>query len=107
RRLWPSITTVTAKFCISVSAGVDAASSCHKRLQRRRGLLASSNIPQRSRPFADRLAIGVIVTRAANDRTKWVCVLGEGKIGKFKGMSQKLLGPSPYFVMLDDCKHGF
>ena len=66
-----------------------------------------SDISERPCPFADRLAIDFIVTRAANDRSKWICVLVEGKIGKFKGMPQKLLGPSPHFVMLDDCEHGF
>ena len=66
-----------------------------------------SDISQRSRPFADRLAIGVIVTRAANDGSKWVSVLVEGKIGKFKRMPQKSVGLSPHFVMLDDCEHRF
>ena len=93
--------------CVTSSAGVDPAGFLHKRLQPRRGLLALSDIPQRSRPLADRLAIDFIVTRAANDGSKWICVLVEGKIGKFKGMPQKLLGPSPHFVMLDDCEHGF
>ena len=62
-----------------------------------------SDISERSCPFADRLAIGVIVTRAANDGSKWICVLVEWKIGKFERMPQKLLGPSPHSVMLDDC----
>jgi len=64
-----------------------------------------SDIPQRSGPLADRLAIDFIVTRVANDGSKWVCVPVESKIGKFKGMPQKLLSPSPHFVMLDDCGH--
>jgi hypothetical protein len=93
--------------CVTSSAGVDPAGFRHKRLQRRRGLLASSNIPQRSRPLADGLVVGGAAARAANDGSKWICVLVSRLISKFKGMPQKLLGPSPYFVMLDDCKHGF
>jgi len=64
-----------------------------------------SDISERSRPFADRLAINFIVTRAANDGSKWICVLVEGKIGNFKGMPQKLVGPSPHPVVHDYLEH--
>jgi hypothetical protein len=66
-----------------------------------------SDIPQCPRPFTDRLAIEFIVTRAANDGSEWICVLVEGKSSELERMTQKPLGPSPYFVMLDDCEHGF
>ena len=51
-----------------------------------------SDIPQRSRPFADRLAIDSIVTRAANYGSKRVCVSVEWKTGKFERMPQKSVG---------------
>jgi hypothetical protein len=66
-----------------------------------------SDISERSRPFADRLVVDNIVTRAANDRSEWIGFFFEQQISKGKGMPQKLLGPSPHFVMLDDCEHGF
>jgi hypothetical protein len=59
---------------ISVSTRIDTAGFRHKRLQWRPGLLAFSDIPQRSRPFADGLVVGVIVTGAANDRSEWISV---------------------------------
>jgi hypothetical protein len=34
-----------------------------------------TDIPQRPRPFANGLAIGTMVARAANHGSKWVCVL--------------------------------
>ena len=64
-----------------------------------------SDISQCPSPFADRLAIDFIVTRAANDGSKWVCMLVEQKTCEFERIPQKLVGPSPYFVMFDDCKH--
>ena len=66
-----------------------------------------SDVSERPRPFTDRLAIDAIVTGAANDGSKRIGVPVEGKIGKFKGMAQKPFGPSPHFVMLDDCEHRF
>ena len=76
RRLWPSITSVTAllKFCIASSTRVDPAGFLHKRLQPRLGFLAVSDIPQCPRPFADCLDIDFIATRAANDGSIWICV---------------------------------
>jgi hypothetical protein len=96
---------VAHKSRISSSTRIDPAGFLHKSLQTRPGFFAMSNIPQRSRPFADRLIGGGAATRAANDRSKWICILVERQISKSKGMPQKLLGPSPYFVMLDDFKH--
>jgi hypothetical protein len=66
-----------------------------------------SNIPQRSRPFADRLAIGTMVTRAANDGGEWICGLVEWETAKFERMPQKFLRLSPYFEMFDNSEHGF
>jgi hypothetical protein len=48
-----------------------------------------------------------IVTRAANDGSKWIGGLVQWKMGKFKGMPQKFVSPSPRSVMLDDCEHSF
>jgi hypothetical protein len=97
--------TAPLKVCIGSSAGIDPAYVLHKGLQPRSGRFAVSGIPQCARPFADCLDIDFIVARAANNHCEWIGVLVEWKIGKFKGMPQKLLGPSPYFVMLDDFKH--
>ena len=48
-----------------------------------------------------------IGTRAANDGSKWIRILVEGQLSKFKCVPQKLLGFSPYFEMFDDSEHGF
>jgi hypothetical protein len=46
-----------------------------------------------------------MVTGAANDGSEWIYGLVERKTGELKRMTPKSLGPSPYFVMLDDCEH--
>ena len=84
---------------------VDPADFLHKCLQPRLGFLATSNIAQRSCPFADRLAIDFIVRRGPNDRSEWVCGLVERKTSDLERMPQKPLGPSSHSVMLDDCEH--
>jgi hypothetical protein len=66
-----------------------------------------SHIPQRARPFADRLTIGTIGARAANDDSKRVCVPVEWEIGKFERLSQKFLRFSPHFEMFGNSEHGF
>ena len=76
---------------ISISTCVYSADLFHEGPDRDVRPLGLGDVAQRPRPFADCLAIDFIVTRAANDGTEWVCVLVEGKIGKFKGMPQKLL----------------
>jgi hypothetical protein len=68
----------------TVSAGVDTASIPHKRFQPRLGLLAARNVPQRPRPFADRLIIRLPLTRAAHDSTERVSVFVEWKMSKFE-----------------------
>src|ERR1700735_4532552 len=90
---------------VEIGTRVDPADPLHKCLDPHFTRLAVSDISQRPRPFADCLAIDFIVTRAANDGIKWICVLVEGNTREFERMPQKLLGPSPYFVMLYDCKH--
>jgi hypothetical protein len=64
------------------------------------------DIPQRARPFANRLAIDIIVTRTANNGCKWVCGLVERKTSEFERRPEKFVGFSPYPVMLNDCEHG-
>jgi pimeloyl-ACP methyl ester carboxylesterase len=53
--------------------------------------LASSNIPQRSRPFADHLILGGVATRAANNSSKWIIVIIKRLISKFRRILQQLL----------------
>jgi hypothetical protein len=71
---------------VELGTRIHPAGFLHKGLQPDMGSLAMSDVSQRPRPLADRLAIDFIATRAANDRSEWICVLVEGKIGKFKGM---------------------
>jgi hypothetical protein len=56
------------------SIRIDTAGFRHKRLQLRAGVLTLSDMPQRSRPFADHLIVGATATRAADDGSKWICV---------------------------------
>jgi hypothetical protein len=92
---------------VPISTGIDPACFLHKRFQLRRRHLATGGIPQFPRPFADRFAVGVVVTSAADDGAKWIRFLVEGQLSKFKCVPQKLLGLSSHFVMLDDSEHGF
>jgi hypothetical protein len=71
-------------FCVPIGTRVDPASFFHKRLQLRWGHLAMSDVPQCTRPFADCFAIGVVVTSAADDGSKWIRLLIEWKLRKFK-----------------------
>ena len=95
--------TAPPKTCIASSALVDPARVLHERLQPRLRLLASSNIPQRSRPFANGFIIRLPITRAANNRSEWISVFLSRLISKLKRMPQKFVGPSPHSVMFDDC----
>ena len=79
----------------------------HKGPNRLTGFFASSYVPQCPRPFANRLAIGTIGARAANDDSKRVCVPVEWEIGKFERLSQKFLRFSPHFEMFGNSEHGF
>ena len=54
-------------FCVPISTRIDPARFFYKRFQLRRRHLAMSDVPQCSRPFADCLTIGVVVTSAAKD----------------------------------------
>ena len=94
-------------FCVPISTCVDPTCFLHKRFQPCRGSLAMSNISQCSRPFTDRLAIGAMVTGAANDGSKWISILVERQTSRFKRMPQKFLRFSPYFEMFDNSEHGF
>jgi hypothetical protein len=76
-------------FCVPISTRIDPSGFLHKHLQPRSGHIAMSHIPQRARPFADRLTIGTIGARAANDDSKRVCVPVEWEIGKFERLSQE------------------
>jgi hypothetical protein len=46
-----------------------------------------SDIPQRSRPFADRFVVDAVFTGAADDGGEWISALVEGKAGKFERTS--------------------
>jgi hypothetical protein len=91
-------------FSVPISTRIDPAGFLHRRPQRHSALLTARDIPQRARPFADRLVIDSISRRASNDGCKWICVLVEWKTSKFERMPQKSVGPSPHFVMLNCCK---
>jgi hypothetical protein len=54
-------------FRIQIRTRINPSGFFHKLHQPRSGHIAMSNIPQRTRPFADHLTIGVVVTSAAND----------------------------------------
>jgi hypothetical protein len=101
-----SSATASVASRIEARTRIDPAGFFHKRPQPGPGLLAMSDISERPGPFADRLAIDIVGTRAANHCSKWVCVPVEGQLRKFKCVSQKLLCFSPHFVMFDDSKHG-
>ena len=90
---------------VEICTRVDSARFLHKPLHLRRRRLAKSDIPQCPRPFTDRLVIDFIVTRGPNDRTEWVCVPVEWKVGEFERMPQKLFGPSPPLVVRDYLEH--
>ena len=85
---------------------IDPADFLHKRLQPRSGHIAMSYIPQCSRPFADRFDVDIIVTRAANDGSEWICVLVKWKTSEFARMPQKPFGPPPHPVVHDYLEHG-
>jgi hypothetical protein len=102
----PHLSSDSSKiFCVPISTRIDPAGFLHKFLRRHLGLLAMSDIPQCSRPFADRLAIGAMARGAANDGSKWVCVLVKGKTRKLERMPQKSTGPSPHPVVHDYLEH--
>jgi hypothetical protein len=69
--------------------------------------LTSGDIPQCSRPFADRLVIDIIITRAMNHGSKRVRFVVEWKASEVERMSKKPVGPSTNFVMRDGCKYRF
>jgi hypothetical protein len=93
-------------FCVPISTCVDPTCFLHERLQLRRRHLATSDVPQRSRPFADRFDVDIVVTRAANDGSKWISGFMQWKVRELKRMPQKPLGSSPYPVVLNDCEDG-
>jgi hypothetical protein len=94
-------------FCVPIRTCVDPTCFLHERLQLRRRHLALGDIPQCPRPFADRFDVDIIITRAANDGSKWVRIPVEGQLRKFECVSQKFLRFSPYFEMFDNSEHGF
>ena len=60
---------------VSLSTRVDAACFLHERLQLGPRHLAISDVPQSSRPFADRLVVDDVVRGAANDGSEGIRVL--------------------------------
>jgi class 3 adenylate cyclase len=100
----PTIRRATSR--VPIGTGINPTGFLHKRLDPCTRRFVASDIPQCSRPFADCLAIDVIRRRAANDRSKWICILVEGQLSKFKCVTQKLPGSPPHLVMGDDREHG-
>jgi hypothetical protein len=88
-------------FCVPISTCVDPTCFLHERLQLRRRHLATSDVPQCSRPFADRFDVDIIFTRAANDGSKWISGFMQWKVREFKGFPEKLVGFSPHFIVRD------
>jgi hypothetical protein len=86
-------------FCILISTRIDPACFLHKPLQLRRRHLATSDVPQCSRPFTDRLDVDIIVTRAADDGSKWISGFMEWKTSEVERMLEKFVGFSPRFVV--------
>jgi flavin-dependent dehydrogenase len=74
------------------------ASSLHKRLQPRAGLLAPSCISQRPCPFADGLGVGGATRRAADDRSKWISFFVEQQIdpGEARAVRHGRLAHKPF-----------
>lgn len=97
--------TAPHNFCIAVSAGVDAASTLHKRFRKRPVPFASSNIAQRTSPFADGLVVGDPTTCAANDSSERVCVFVEWKMSISERVPQQPVGAPSYPVMGNDCEY--
>jgi hypothetical protein len=56
-------------------------------------------IAQTARPFADHLVVGSAVTRAANDRGKWISVFVKPQTREPKGMPQLSFASSTHFEM--------
>jgi hypothetical protein len=90
---------------VEIGTRINSADPLHKCFDPHFRRLAMSDISERPGPFADRLAIDFIVTRAANDGRKWICVIVEAKIREFERMPQKLVGPSPHPVVHDYLEH--
>jgi transposase len=77
RHYSPGTASVASR--IEARTRIDPSGFLHKLLQPRSGHIGMSYIPQRARPFADRLVIDSIFGRAANDGSKRVCGLVERK----------------------------
>jgi hypothetical protein len=101
RPLAPSVSSrlraalaITHNPCMSIRTCIDPARLLHKRLHPSSRLLTTSDISQRSRPFADRLVICTVATGAANNCNKRICVLVEWDIGKFEREPSQRFDPS-------------
>jgi hypothetical protein len=102
-----SSTTPAEIYCIPVCTRINSAHFLEKCLQRRPGLLATSDIPQRPRPFADRFIVNVTLRRAANNSGEWIRVLVDWQPSELKRPSQKPCGLSPPFAVHDYREHSF
>jgi hypothetical protein len=91
---------------VEIGTCIDPAGSLHERHQLRRWHLATSDVPQCPRPFADRLAVSVIVTSATNYGCKRTSILVKRKICEFKCAPQKLFCSPSHLIMGDDREHG-
>jgi hypothetical protein len=93
---------------VSVSSGapVDPASLFHEFPKPSVRFPATSDIPQRTAPFADRFVVDAVPAGAADNCRKSVCALVEWHIGKFEDVPQQSIRSTPYSVMRDNSKNG-
>jgi hypothetical protein len=96
-----SSTIMAEIYRVTLGTGIDPSHFLDKRPQLRPRPLAISGISQRPRPFADRFAIEVSLGRAANNCSKWVCILVERKSAELKRTLQKSFCPPAPFVIHD------
>jgi hypothetical protein len=94
-------------FSVPISTRINPSGVLHKRFQLRWGDLTSGDVPQCSRPFADRLVIDIVIRRATNDAAKRICILDDRKICELKRMPQRCLRFPPHLVVRDYFEHGF
>jgi hypothetical protein len=69
------------------------------------GFFHARYIPQRSRPLADCLVVGLAIARAANHDSEWVRIHINWYPGKFERATHQFFGPASPGVMLDDRKY--
>src|SRR5580704_4857873 len=96
-----SLAAPTKIYGVPLGTGINPAHIHDKRLQRRSGCLATSGIPKRPRPFADRLIVNATLTCAANNSGERIRVLVDWQPSELERTSQKSSCPSAPFVVHD------